>query len=227
MNIAANDSPKPATHVAFFPGIEGARIEFNAADFDAVLPGFVAKHPGNGAPKVEPLSIDVFKAAEGIPSIAAGSDEDAEEFAAPVKQPAYSTFGGALVTDEAAKARIEAQHAALITGGVKVDASEQLYATGTRMADVGYATQAQRKQEHDKALPFADVAQALTERIRAEQREDVEMTAGEFASALTVNGKIAVNGLALREQAIRGLLGGREVAGDGDAQVLPKARGVD
>jgi hypothetical protein len=36
---------------------------------------------------------------------------------------------------------------------------------------------------------------------------DVEMTAGEFASALTVNGKIAVSGLALREQAIRGLLG--------------------
>lgn len=225
MNIAAHDSPKPATHVAFFPGVPDARVEFNAADFETAVGGLVKRYPGNGAPKVEPLPTQIL-----VPSNVVEQPGDPKPLPAskldvsavrnggsmsfivaggePAK-PVNSTFGGALVTDEAAKARIEAQHAALGAAGVKVNAGEQLYATGTRMADVGYATQAARKVEHDKALPFADVAQALTERIRAEQREDVEMTAGEFASALTVNGKIAVNGLALREQAIRGLLGGR------------------
>lgn len=198
MNIAANDSPKPATHVAFFPGVPNARIEFNAADFEAAVGGLVKRYPDKGVPKIE-----AFQATPIATPIVSAPPVPAPIAPALVN----STFGGALVTDEAAKARIEAQHAALISGGVKVDASEQLYATGTRMADVGYATQTERRQEHDKLLPFVDVAQALTERIRSEQREDVEMTAAEFAAALTVNGKIAVNGLAIREQAIRGLFG--------------------
>jgi hypothetical protein len=42
------------------------------------------------------------------------------------------------VTDEAAKARIEAQHESLRASGIAVQASQQLYSTGTRMADVGY-----------------------------------------------------------------------------------------
>lgn len=204
MNIAANESNKPATHVAFFPSSPETRIEFNAADFGSVVDDFVKANPGKGAPKVEPLPRTNSVVAEPSAKVEVSPVVKAAD-AAPVN----SSFDGKLVVDEIAKERIEAQHRALVSGGVKVNTGAQFYATGTRMADSGYATQAERKVEHDKALPFADVAQALTERIRSEQREDVTMTAGEFAAALTVNGKIAVNGLALREQAIRGLLGGR------------------
>src|ERR1700730_15895228 len=80
--------------------------------------------------------------------------------ATPVKQ--NSTFdNGKLVHDAEAKARIEAQPAALETAGIKVNSSEQLYATGTRMADVGYSTQRARFVEHNAKLPAREAAAAL------------------------------------------------------------------
>jgi len=119
---------------------------------------------------------------------------------------ANSTFSpSGLVHDADAKARIEAQHKALNDAGITVNASEQLYRTGTRMADVGYAMQASRKAEHDAALPLHEVADALVQAVKGEAREDIVMSAREFGAALSVNGKIHVNGFAVGEQAIRGL----------------------
>jgi hypothetical protein len=117
-----------------------------------------------------------------------------------------SSFGGELVVDDAARARIEGQHAALQAAGVAVDASEQLYGTGTRMALIGYDTQAARRREHDAKLSLADAAEQLCAMVREEQREDVELSAGEIGAQITVNGKLKIAGLGVREQAIRGLL---------------------
>lgn len=119
--------------------------------------------------------------------------------------PQNSTIGGTLVTDDAAKARIHAQHAALRTAGIAVDEGKQLYATGTRMADVGYGTQKARKAEHDAKLPIRDVMAALASTVESEQRDDIECSAAEFGRALSVNGKVSAFGLAVSEQAIRGL----------------------
>jgi hypothetical protein len=125
---------------------------------------------------------------------------------APVAAPmAVSVLGGTVVTDDAAKARIERQHAILGAAGVSVDASQQLYATGSRMADVGYATQAARKVEHDEKMPLREASAALRAAVEAEHRKDVEITARELAAALTVNGKVSAFGLTMTEQAIRGL----------------------
>jgi hypothetical protein len=120
------------------------------------------------------------------------------------KQP-LSTFE-APVSDDAARERIEAQHAALAQAGVKVDAGRQLYATGTRMADIGYKNQAARALEHSDKRPVRDAVDALVTAIQAEQREDVETTAGALGDALTINGALAFHGMKLREQAVRGLL---------------------
>lgn len=119
---------------------------------------------------------------------------------------ANSTFEKT-VTDDAAKARIEKQHAALAAGGITVNASEQLYATGTRMADVGYDTQAARKREHEAKLPFKAACDALRDIVLAEKRKNVIVTAKEFAEGIHANGSITVNGYRLRMHAIRGLSG--------------------
>jgi hypothetical protein len=110
------------------------------------------------------------------------------------------------VTDDAARQRIEAQHAAIQAAGIAVDTGEQLYTTGTRMADVGYATQATRKLEHDRKQPIADVAHELRAIVQGEKRRDVEIKAGDLGKGIAVNGKITFDGLTLTEQALRGLL---------------------
>jgi hypothetical protein len=125
---------------------------------------------------------------------------------APATEPVYSTFGaGNQVVDDSAKARIEAQHATLISNGVKVDAKEQFFATGTRMAKEGYAYQATRKREHDAARPIREAGEALRAEVIGESREDRIVTAAEVGRAIAVNGKISAFGLHLTEQAIRGL----------------------
>jgi hypothetical protein len=116
-----------------------------------------------------------------------------------------STFGGELVTDDAAKRRIEATHTALRNAGVDVDTSQQRYATGVRMADIGYATQHGRKREHDAASPLRDAIEALRSTVEAEERDDVSVSAAELGRSLKVNGKITAYGLELTEHAIRGL----------------------
>jgi len=108
------------------------------------------------------------------------------------------------VTDETAKTRIEAQHATLAKNGIHVDASEQLYATGTRMAREGYDYQAQRMADHHASMPARDACHALTQVVVGESREDRVVTARELAKAL--DDKLTVFGHRLTEYAIRGML---------------------
>lgn len=196
------------THVAYFPENRVDRVELTIETFDEKLQELRARNPRcTGVPTVEALPstpLEKFTLPESaVQAIATGSTEDRSSVAEPA--PSYSAFGGSLVTDGGAKARIEAQHAALAASGVSVDASQQLYATGTRMAEVGYATQRARKVEHDKLAPFAEVAERLAEQVRAEQRDDVEVSAADFARNLKANGKLSAFGLRLQEQAVRGL----------------------
>ena len=119
-----------------------------------------------------------------------------------------SVFGGATIVSDAAKARIEVQHAALQANGIAVDASQQLYATGTRMADVGYATQRTREQEFKTQMPIRAAADALTEMVRAEKRRDILITSGELAQSIEVDSKrgVTLHGYRASELALRGLM---------------------
>lgn len=123
---------------------------------------------------------------------------------APVASPVNSTWSKQ-VTDDAARARIVQQQQALRDAGVKLDTSAQAYATGTRMADVGYSTQDARKAEHEAQVSLRDAIDALWATVEAERREDRTVTAGELGRALSVNGKIKAFDLTLSEHAIRGL----------------------
>jgi hypothetical protein len=126
----------------------------------------------------------------------------------PTFEPVYSAFGdGNQVMDNEAKQRIEAQHQALRDAGVEVNAGQQLYETGTRMAEEGYQAQQQRKAEHDAAQPAEAAVNEGLSAIRSERREDVEVNAAQVARELRVsgNGIVQVAGLTLGEQALRGL----------------------
>jgi hypothetical protein len=119
-------------------------------------------------------------------------------------EPVYSTFGTQVI-DDTARTRIETQHDKLRSAGVNVDASKQLYSTGTRMAREGYGLQAQRKAEHDAARPVRDAGDELRQTILAESREDILLTGRELAKSIEVNDKISVFGLKLGEPAMRGI----------------------
>lgn len=155
----------------------------------------------------------VEKAGPGVPRVEAYTADRAEalvqEALAEAKQPfkQNSSFGGELVVDDEAKARIEAQHASLNgSGAVSVSAGSQFYATGTRMADVGYQNQQARAEEHASKLPLAECARQLADRVRAEKRRDIKCTAGKLAQQLEANGRVKAFGFGMSEQAIRGLL---------------------
>lgn len=138
----------------------------------------------------------------GVPSFAYFAPAPAAP-AAPAL--AVSTFAAPVVND-AAKTRIDAQHAALAAAGLDVGAHRQAYATGTRMAAEGYARQHARRAEHEAARPIEEAAAELAAAVAAEGRADVEVSARDLARSLAVNGKITACGFALSEQAIRGLL---------------------
>lgn len=150
-----------------------------------------------GAPKV--TAIDASPAVE---TVAAPAEE---ECPATEAAPLVSTWTEQ-VSDDAAKERIEAQHAALATAGVTVDTSQQLYVTGTRLASEGYASQAHRKAEHEASPLLSQALATLDKVVRDEQREDVQASARDLAVHLEVNGRVSAYGLSLGEQAIRGLL---------------------
>ena len=118
-----------------------------------------------------------------------------------------SDFGeGNQVIDQNAKTRIEVLHNKLNTAGIKVDAGEQLFETGTRLAQVGYDNQASRKIEHDQKATVIETTAKLRKIVQAEGREDRIITAGEFAKSVDVNGFAKALDLKLTEQAIRGLM---------------------
>lgn len=128
--------------------------------------------------------------------------------AEPVKtqQQQFSSWDNTVV-DEAAKKRIEEQQAAINAAGIKVDAGQQFFATGTRMAEVGYETQAKRKQEYLNRMPLKDAVQELKAVIFEEDRCDEEVIAKKLADSLTVQRKLVYyKDYLLTEQAIRGIL---------------------
>lgn len=125
----------------------------------------------------------------------------------PAAPKGFSSFSGELIVDEEAKARIEGLQAKLTASGIKVNASEQFYATGTRMAEEGYAVQEGRRREYEKAIPLEEAAHALRNKVRAEGREDVTISAREFGNSIEANGKVKVMGFQITEQAVRGLTG--------------------
>lgn len=168
-----------------------------ADGWEAAADALIEKHGfGHGLPQVE--LVDAVAPTEPPP--AAVVPETAPAL------PVNSTWTEQVV-DATATVRIEKQHAALRAAGVAVDASQQLYSTGTRMADIGYATQEKRKAAHDKAMTLAEAAASLSARVQGEGREDVEISAREFGNAIHVNGVISVRGRKLTENAIRGLSG--------------------
>jgi len=112
---------------------------------------------------------------------------------------------GKTVVDEEAKKRLETLHESLRAKGVQIDASKQLYGTGTRMAKEGYETQHKRRAEHDAKTSVEDAAGQLIAAVEAEHREDRIVTAKEFAQSLAVNGAVTAFGRKLTEQALRGL----------------------
>jgi hypothetical protein len=160
----------------------------------------------NNSNKSSPPSVVLTEGADEMSPAPIHTDSMADPSAsAPVT--GFSEFGdGKQITDESATARIHALHTALASDGIKIDTSEQLYATGTRMAQIGYATQSARKQEHDESLPIRDVADALRAQVMAEDREDYTISAREFGKNLAVNGHVTVKGYKVSEQAIRGLM---------------------
>jgi hypothetical protein len=118
-----------------------------------------------------------------------------------------SDFNGNLVHDAEAKSRITAQYAVLEAAGIKGirhDKTPAGYSPGTRMADVGYANQLRREVEHANKRDLRDAA--LANRVRNEKREDVVMSAAEFAENVGVDHKVTVGGFAISERAIRGLV---------------------
>ena len=114
--------------------------------------------------------------------------------------------------DESAKKRIDEQQRILREGGVtglgyrgEGGDGDQFYRNGTRMLDIGYDTQCQRKAEHEAAIPIEAAAMGLSAKVKAEGREDYICTARDVANNLQVHGQLKVFGRTLTEQAIRGL----------------------
>jgi hypothetical protein len=168
--------------------LNGAQIALAPDDLDG-LDAFVQAHgPGVPSPVLEPA-----------PTSAPTSPT-------PAPVPALSTWQVQIVDDDARK-RIDAQHAVLTAAGYAVGTAHgQAFTNGTRMAAEGYAVQQGRAVEHAAKLPARDAIHALVTTIRAERREDIDTSAGELARAVEINGALKINGLKLREHAIRGLL---------------------
>lgn len=146
----------------------------------------------------------VEKAGPGIPQ---AETLETEPESQPETTPENVSTWTHTIHDDEAEKRIKAQHAALISGGVKVDSNRQLYETGTRMAAEGYSNQDRRKREHE-ARPLArDAAAKLVARVEAEKRRDVEISAAELGRSIDVNGKLKGAGFILGEPAVRGLIG--------------------
>lgn len=125
---------------------------------------------------------------------------------APVASPAVNSTWETQVVDDAARVRVEASHNALRAAGIAVDASEQYFETGTRLANVGYDTQRKREAQHKASKSVEEVVTEMTTAIRAEDRRDRIVSAREIADSIKVNGRIScLEGLALSAHAIRGI----------------------
>lgn len=184
--------------MSLFMVSHGGETRFATAEnWNEICEGLIAKH-GPGVPKIEEVAQEETPAAPEAVSALAPADDKA----------AYSDFGaGNQHMDDAARARIHAQHAALEGAGVKVEAGQQLFSTGTRMARSGYAAQAARKAEHENKSSLERAAEQLRSIIQGENRQDHEVSSTDLASKVAVNGRITIDGYLLGEQAMRALFG--------------------
>lgn len=150
--------------------------------------------------------------AEGNPEVAAVIPLVIVEEAAPESPkpasgvaPVYSDWGKTVVDDKA-KNRIEDLHKKIEAGGINIDTNQQFFATGTRMAAEGYATQKKRQQEHDKLDLLKEVISDFQDKVSNEVRRDIHVSAKEIANAITVeDNKLFVKEHLLTERAIRGI----------------------
>ena len=152
--------------------------------------------PGSSSPKKVEVILPPPPVAE-VPSV------DAPKAPAPL----YSEFGaGGQIIDEEAKKRIEATHAVLASHGVNIDTKQQLFATGTRLAKIGYDTQEERKKAFESKRSVIEVAEELRSTVLAEGREDQDLDAKDIADGITLtDGKLRLYNMRLQEQALRGL----------------------
>lgn len=134
-----------------------------------------------------------------LPVVAVPFPENANDDA-----PVFSDFSD-LKVDAEAKERIDRQQAAIGKAGGFVANDRQFFDSGTRMMAEGYSTQSARKADHDAMKPVREAANELVSIVRAENRRDIDIEAGEFGAVLVSNGKVTFDGKALTEQAIRGL----------------------
>lgn len=130
---------------------------------------------------------------------------------APASEPKFSSWSEQVI-DSDAKARIDAQHAAIVAMDPNAKAvlgkggtGTQAYENGTRMMHVGYETVRGYKAEHERMRPLRDVAAEAVATIEGEKRRQINVSAAEAAANVRVeNGKITLFGFRVSEQAIRG-----------------------
>lgn len=210
----------------------GEIVRFHSDNMSERLDALMARHPGEGTPSVRRLDVrerspsgEEIATAERLravsPDAVAGfavtdalglsrlnGERVSQILVRHEEERRFSEFGaGGQIVDDGARVRIEAQHDTLKHAGVSdVGGRNQFFATGTRMARDGYVTQENRAREHEAKQPLREAAALLREAIVSEQREDTVLPASEIARKLSANGKIRFDGLALGEQAIRGIL---------------------
>lgn len=124
----------------------------------------------------------------------------------PTAKPVYSNWDKQ-VTDESAKTRIEDLHKKIGEGGITIDTSQQLYATGTRMAEDGYRTQSKREKNHFKQQLLKDAIEELEEKVANEIRRDVHVSAKDIADMISVeDNKLCIKDHVLTEHALHGIM---------------------
>lgn len=145
------------------------------------------------------------------PTIAPVVPESIAPVAPVAPAPAFSSWSEQVIDPEA-KARIDAQHAAIVALDPKAanvvghgKEGTQAYANGTRMMAIGYDAVRGYKSEHERMQPLRDVAAEAIAQIEGECRRLITLTAEEAARTIAIDkGRILVSGFRVSEQAIRG-----------------------
>jgi hypothetical protein len=147
-----------------------------------------------------------------------------------VTVPVYSDFGsGNQVMDTEARARLDATYDNLEANGIKGIARETTamgYKPGTRMAEIGYNSQAQRKLDHEGKMPVTQAIEELNSVINAEQRREIEVTTKELINSISDTGSLTALKFRLTEHAIKGLFTRLNANDQGSKDYPLKASGL-
>ena len=144
--------------------------------------------------------------------------------------PVYSDFGsGNQVMDTEAAARLSATYDNLEANGIKGIARETTamgYTPGTRMAEIGYNAQAQRKLDHSTKMPVTEAIEQLNAAINAEQRREVEVSTRELINSISDTGPLKALNFRLTEHALKGLFTRLNANAEGTKDLPLKASGL-